>query len=683
MVFEQMVQKILDSSKLSRDELLSRIHNKQEELGGFVTLEGAANIIARELGIIFEHKEPEVRDFRIDDLIPGMSKVEILARVIRIREPREFQRSGGKSGQVGSLILRDNTGEIRLTLWDDKASIIQQGGLKKGDAVRVKNAYVRQGIDKKPELSLGARGLVTLSLDDPLAKELPPIDEARVDVAGLTPDMIEIDIEGRVVTISDVKVFDRQDGTTGKVSTLILKDQTGQVRVSLWEEWAELSKDLKRRDAVRLENAVVKTGLGGRAELSLGSRGRLVKNPPDVPEFLDLADRPLKLAEVEPEMRSLDLSAKVKRKLPVHEFKRGDGSTGRVATVILADDSGTLRASFWDSAADLLQGVGANDVVMLQNAYTRTGLWGRTEIQTGGATLVEINPTGVEVGEPKPKLLKIGELEPNIDSVELSGRVIEVIDSREFTRVDGTSGKVASLIIGDESGTTRVSLWQEHAGRVGGIKVGDAVKLIDGYTILGLHGHPELHLGKYGQLVLNPEVDLPPVEAIKPVSIPKVRQEVSDLEKDGMRVQVRGTVVKVFHRRPIFYACPSCGRSLGSVDTSLVCEECGKVVSPEHRVVISLLLDDGTGNIRVTLFGDLAERFLGMNAGQVFDHFRSKTDISELYRDLGVVGRELIISGKTRYDKYFDQIELRGNEFEVPDPVQEARGMLKDLKEMV
>ncbi|MEM4188770.1 MAG: DUF2240 family protein, partial [Candidatus Hadarchaeum sp.] len=154
MTFEQMVQSILEATGLSRDEVMSRIRSKQEELGGFVTLEGAANIVARELGVIFERKEPEVRPLRIEDLLPGMSKVDLLARVVRIQEPREFQRPSGKSGQVGSLVLQDSTGEIRLVLWDDKASILRQGGLKKGDIIKVQGAYVREGLDKRPELSL-------------------------------------------------------------------------------------------------------------------------------------------------------------------------------------------------------------------------------------------------------------------------------------------------------------------------------------------------------------------------------------------------------------------------------------------------------------------------------------------------------------------------------------------------
>jgi replication factor A1 len=676
-----MVEKILSNSNIGHDELMARIHNKQKELGGFVTMEGAANIVARELGIILEHREPEVRALHIEDLIPGISKVDIVARVARIQEPREFQRSSGTSGWVGSLLLRDTTGQIRLTLWNDQTSLIKDGEVRKGGIIRVQNAYVRQGFDKQAELSLGTRGTTTVNPDDPRAAELPLLEEAAVKISDLRREMTEVDILGRVAVVSDCRVFERPDKTTGKVSTLILTDSTGQVRVSLWDEWAEFSKGLKRGDAVKLENAVVRLGLGGRVELSLDSRGRLVQSP-QVAELPEIAERPLRLDEIEADMPTLDTVARVKRKLPPHEFRRDDGSTGKVASVILADETGTIRASFWGGAADRIQELQPKDVVLLRNAYSRVGLGGRVEVHVSGATRLEVNPAGVSIGEPRPSCIKIGELEPNMDALEVVGRAMEIAKPREFTRPDGRHGKVASIIIGDQSGTTRVSLWNEQAGRADEIKVGDVLRLTDCYSTLGLFGQPELHLSGHGHVEINPVVEgLPPVDALEAATPETERLRISEIEKEGIRVQVRGTVVQVFHRRPVFDTCPNCGRSLGSVDTSLFCEECGKVVTPEHRVVLSFLLDDGSDNIRVVLFGKVAEQLLGMDAKQVFELFKSTPDLAEFYNKLNLIGMELVITGTTRQDKYFNQLELRGSEVQVSDPKQEARLMLEKLKE--
>ncbi|RLG57536.1 MAG: hypothetical protein DRN83_01575 [Hadesarchaea archaeon] len=677
--FEQMVEKILADSNVTRDELMNRIHSKQKELGGFVTMEGAANIVARELGIVFEHGRPEIRALRIGDLIPGMSKIDIVARVVRVHEPKEFQRSSGSTGVVGSLLLEDGTGRIRLVLWNDRATMIKEGKVQKGDIVRIQNAYVREGLDGQPELGIGTRGSIVVNPDDPRAAELPKLMDSEVKISELKREMAEADVSGRVMAVSDCRVFERPDKSKGKVSTLMLADSTGQIRVSLWDKWAELSKELKRGDAIKLENAIIRARPGGRVELSLDARGRLVRL--DDSKLPEIPERQMKLNEIEPGIPILDISAKIKRIFPPHEFKRADGSHGKVQSAILVDDTGSVRASFWGTAADLLQRLQPGDVVLLKNAYTRTGLGGRTEVHIGGATTVEVNPPGISVGEPKPGPIRIGELEPNMDALEVVGRVVEVMEPRDFTRPDGRKGKVASMIIGDQSGTVRVSLWHEQAEKVRELKAGDIVRLVDCYSTLGLFGQTELHLSR-GTLEIKPDVEgLPPAEVIREVVPEAKRCKISEIEKEGMRIQVRGTVVQVFHRRPVFDTCPNCGRNLGSVDTNMFCEECGKVVTPEHRVVLSFLLDDGTDNIRVVLFGKVAEDLIGMNAQQVFESFKNAPELGKFYDGLKLVGKELVVTGIVRQDNYLNQLELRALSVDVAEPKHEARLIIEKLKE--
>ena len=683
--FERMVQEILAHVRISRDELMQRIRQKQEELSGFVTIEGATTIVGRELGIVFKKEEPEIRALQIKDLIPGMSKVDIVGRVTRIYEPRGFKRPSGEEGRVGSLLLQDRTGQVRAVLWDDKISLIEGEKVRKGDPIQVRNAYVRQGLDKQPELNLGARGSLTVNPDDPRVEELPPLVEAKVKLADLRPEWGEVDVVARVVATSDVRTFERPDGSTGKVASLMLMDSSGQARASLWDEKTELVGSINRGDTVKLENAVVKVGFREKPELSLGSKGRLVLNPPDpeAAELPGLAERPLKIEEIEAEMLTLGLAAKVRRVLPLQEFRRDDGTPGKVVSVILADDTGTIRASFWGGGADLAQMLKPDDVLLLHNAYARIGLAGKTEVHVGKNTEVEINPPGVEIGELRPSRIKLGELEPGMDALEVIGRVVEVSKPREFTRADGRKGRVASLTIGDQTGAVRASLWQEHAEKAEEIKAGDVVRLLNCYSTLGLLGRPELHLGGQGGIEINPATteELPPADVLKLAAPAPKRVSIGEIKKEGVRVQVRGTVVRVFHRRPIFDVCPDCGRSLGSVDTSLMCEECGKVVKPEHRAVLSFMLDDGTGNIRAALFGNVAEQLVGMDAQRIFELFKSTPDLAELYDEFKLVGKELILAGVVRHDKYFDQLELRASNVQFPEPKREARALLESIKE--
>ena len=348
----------------------------------------------------------------------------------------------------------------------------------------------------------------------------------------------------------------------------------------------------------------------------------------------------------------------------------------------MADETSIIRASFWDGMVDLAEKLSPGNILLLHNVYARAGLAGKPELHVGQAARVEINPAGVTVGELEPSRIRIGELEPGMDALEVIVRVVEVAGPREFTRADGSVGRVATLVIGDQTGTTRASLWQEHAEEVKRIKTGDVVKLINCYSTVGLFGQPEIHLGKQGELEVNPSIaeELPSADVLALAVAAPESADVASLQKEGMRAQLRGTIVQVFHRRPLFDVCPSCGRSLGSVDTSLMCEECGKVVKPEHRVVLSFVVDDGTGNIRAVLFGGVAEKLLGMGAQEVFEQFKQARDLVELYDKFGLIGREVVLAGTTRYDKYFGQLELRVNDVQLPDPKKEARGLLEKIK---
>jgi replication factor A1 len=684
MSFDDMVKVILERAKVSRDELMSKIRQKQDELSGFITSEGAAIIVGRGLGVEFVKKEPEVRELTIDDITAGMSGVDIVGRVTRIYEPRNFQRVDGSQGKVGSLMIQDQTGQVRVVLWDDKVSLLDEGKLNKGAAIQIRGAYVRNGIDQKPEINVGTRSSLLIEPDDPRVQNLPPLMEAKVRICDLKPELGEVDIIGRVVAVSEPRTFDRPGREVGKVSSIMLMDGTGYARVSLWDEKAELVRNIKRGDIVKLENASVRRGLRDRAELHAGGRGRLILNPPEAAaaELPPLVERPLKIEQIETDMQTLDLVARVRRKFNMQEFKRDDGSMGKVMSVILADETGTVRTSFWGNAVELAKKLSIGDIVSIHNAYTRAGLASRPEVQIGRATSIEINPAGISVGELKPSRIKIGELDAGMDALEVVGRVIEVSRAREFTRADGSKGKVATLGIGDETGITRLSLWQDVADEAEKIKVGDTIKATNCYGALGLHGQPELHLGRQGSIEVNPSIEeeLPQADVLLMAVVAPERVSIGALEKEGLKVQVRGTIVRVFQRRPLFDVCPLCGRSLGSVDHSLLCEECGKVVTPEHRVVVSFLAEDGTGNIRAVLFGKVAEKLLGMDARQVFELFKQTPDIAEFYNKLNILGKEIAITGTTRYDKYFNQLEIRASDVEILEPKQEARALLEKIK---
>ena len=237
---------------ISKDELEKLIKNKIESVGGLLTREGAIAIIAAEYGIDLGIEEKKER-IKIKDLQEGMNNVSVIGRVKRIYPMREFE-----NGKVGNIVIEDDTGEIRVALWNDRTKILEK--LKKGAIIEIKHGYVKKGFRDTLDLNVGTRGTVELSN---VSLDLPEIEEKTMKIGEINEDLRDITVTGRVKSIFDIREFERIDGGTGKVGSIILKDDTGEIRVVLWNEKADIVENISEETDISIENARVKEGMDG------------------------------------------------------------------------------------------------------------------------------------------------------------------------------------------------------------------------------------------------------------------------------------------------------------------------------------------------------------------------------------------------------------------------------------
>src|SRR3989344_3134490 len=151
--YEEVIERIKNSSNLSENEINERINQKLEKLSDLVSKTGAAHILANELNInIFENIPKELK---INKLIPGMSSVSLIGKIINIYEIKEYSKDN-KKGKIGNLILGDETGVIRLVLWVTKQiSLLEKNEIALNSVLSIKNGYVKQGLNGLKELHIG------------------------------------------------------------------------------------------------------------------------------------------------------------------------------------------------------------------------------------------------------------------------------------------------------------------------------------------------------------------------------------------------------------------------------------------------------------------------------------------------------------------------------------------------
>ncbi len=200
----------------------------------------------------------------VESLTMGQSDVTLRGLVLGTDSVRTFDRDDGSEGRVANLTLGDETGRVRVTLWDDKAGRAEE--LEPGTAVEVVDGYVRER-EGDLELHVGDRGAVE-EVEGEVAYEpdADPIAEVEIDET--------VDLAGVVRSTDPVRTFDRDDGSEGQVRNVRIQDDTGDMRVALWGDKADV--DLAPGDEVLTADVEVEDGFQDDLEASANWRSTVV-----------------------------------------------------------------------------------------------------------------------------------------------------------------------------------------------------------------------------------------------------------------------------------------------------------------------------------------------------------------------------------------------------------------------
>ncbi|MEM2933565.1 MAG: OB-fold nucleic acid binding domain-containing protein [Methanocellales archaeon] len=317
-----------------------------------------------------------------------------------------------------------------------------------------------------------------------------------VKIAEITCEKRRISFSGYVRNIFEGREFNREDGSIGRVVNIIMQDETGSIKVALWDEYADRVKtgELKVGSRIRVSGYVKKSNLG--IEVSVGRNGSL-----DVLELnQQMQGEKLKIAQIKPGMAAVNLTAKVLEIAPVKTFQRRDGKEGRVAGLILGDETGKAYLTLWNEQAAEAANLKVGDVIEIKNAYSKEK-YGRIELHLGRGGEVQKVSVDVKYNE---NITLLSEIEAN-KSFNVQGEIVNIELPREFTRSDGSKGRVWNIKIKDESGEAlRAALWGEQIDEFLKLKprVGSKIKILDCYAKIGINGEIELSVGKRSKILI-------------------------------------------------------------------------------------------------------------------------------------------------------------------------------------
>lgn len=351
---------------VSLEEFREAVEEKVEQMGGLADEETAAMLIAHEVG------ESEVGG--IADIEPGMEEAKFVAKVTSIGEVRTFERDGeDEDGRVVNVEVADETGAVRAAFWDEHAEAAINE-LEEGQVLRIKG---------RPKEGFSG---VEVSVDQVEPDPDEEIDAVQVSdthtVEALSLGLSNVNLVGLVLDTDSVRTFDRDDGSEGKVSNLTLGDSTGRVRVTLWDEQADLATEIESNTTVEVIDGYVKER-DGSLELHVGNRGAVEAVDEDV-EYVP-ESTPIEDVEIG---QTVDIAGVVRSADPKRTFDRDDGSEGQVRNIRVQDATDDIRVALWGDKAD--RDIGPGDEVALGDVEIQDGWQDDLEASAGWQSTITV-----------------------------------------------------------------------------------------------------------------------------------------------------------------------------------------------------------------------------------------------------------------------------------------------------
>jgi replication factor A1 len=294
-----------------------------------------------------------------------------------------------------------------------------------------------------------------------------------------------------------------------------------------------------------------------------------------------------------------------------------------------------------------------------------------------GAAHIIANELGVKLFQQTVSgRLQIKNIVPGLRNVSFLARVVTIYPVRDF-KTEKKEGKVASLVVSDETGRMRVVFWDTNHIKLieeGKLKEGDLIRLKNGYVRESrVSDMLEVHTSGTSTIEINPQdPDADKIPAVKIVRETANRMKIANIE-EGIQ-EIRGAIVNIFEGNLFYDVCPECGKRA----RDNLCQEHGEVI-PKQSLMLSTMVDDGSGNMRVIFFGSRAQRILGMSAEEAFKLAKEHNDpLYPLNKQMNdILGREIVVDGKVSKNSFSGDLEMIARNISNPNPSNEAKMLLK------
>ena len=350
----------------------------------------------------FESLKAELRPTPIGEIYAidedGL-EIDVIGRILSVEDTNEFQRDDGTVGIVRSVIFADESGKVRLALWNERA----QEEYNVGDAYQIENARTRLGM-YSVDLNIGSGSrLIKLSEEQASSMfipELSTLEKALYDykkISDIDEDDQDIIVIGRIIELVPIHEFERDNGDTGCVRNIEIADETGSLKVVLWDDDAK--REFELGQAIKLQSPRLSLDMDNRIEANV-NRNTAILEPSEsemenlpsheelmaaiyVPKSIEaLAEDDVNVC-VTGTIISVDPSRVIRKRCPNCGYNVESSEDEYICDncghvfdepkylfmipTRIEDDTGEIQVTFFDNLAEELIGIKKEELIELTN----------------------------------------------------------------------------------------------------------------------------------------------------------------------------------------------------------------------------------------------------------------------------------------------------------------------------
>ena len=341
----------------------------------------------------------------------------------------------------------------------------------------------------------GAAFMVTSDLGvSPLGESL----KTEMKIRDLFPQINDVTLAGRILTIYPPRQFARKDGSTGRLMKILVGDETGTVEIVFWNDVIENQtvKNLRPSLGVKVSHGYTRQALNGKAEIHFGNRTEVsvlsdeeVAKFPSVESFLD------NIANMKSDTVEANVEGTVVSVNPQKTFERADG-VGQLTKLALQDDSGTIGVVLWNEKSEQVKDIVPGDSMRIFRGKPKHNNFGNLELHIDRQAQVDItqNKESVSKGvaSHSANVRSLASVLPGERGLLIEGIVLETPILKDVTLKDGTQVKVASFQLKDGAAEARVSLWRQLAEEFSVVEPQTRIRLTNVVAKLGMKGKVDI-----------------------------------------------------------------------------------------------------------------------------------------------------------------------------------------------